>query len=201
MAKYSIQAQRREVIGKQVGALRREGLLPGVVYGPKMDETVQVVVNRRDFQRFFVQHGHATLITLDLDGGSHKVYIRNVQQDNLKREPLHVDFYEPNLRALNRVMVPVAYHGLPKGHGGVLTELFTELEIEATPAKMPESIDVDLSGMTEVGDAIRIGDLKLPRGVKATADPDSVLFILDDTSNDRAAMGAEVAQIIEEVAE
>lgn len=201
MAKYTIPAQRREVLGKQVGALRREGLLPGVVYGPKMDETVQVVVNRRDFERFFVQHGHATLITLDVEGKSHDVYIRNVQQDTLKREPLHVDFYEPNLRQITRVLVPVAHHGLPKTHGGVLTELFTELELEATPAKMPSVIDVDLSGMSEVGDAIRVGDLKLPKGIKATADADTVLFILDDTSNDRAAMGAEIGKIIEAIVE
>ncbi|MFM9106873.1 MAG: 50S ribosomal protein L25, partial [Chloroflexota bacterium] len=182
MAKYAIPAQRRSVLGKQVGALRREGLLPGVVYGPKIDETIQVVVNRRDFERFFVQHGHATLIGLELDGEARQVYIRNVQQDNLKRQPLHVDFYEPNLRALTKVMVPVAHHGLGKTNGGVLTELFTELEIEATPAKMPSVIDVDLSGMTDVGDAIRIGDLKLPKGIRATADAGTVLFILDDTS-------------------
>lgn len=194
MAKNTIQARPRSVLGKQVNALRREGLLPGVIYGPKMDETLQVVVDRRDFERFYVVHGHATLVTLDLEGaGDRQVYIRNVQQDTLKREPLHVDFYEPNLRAVTRVDVPLAHHGLPKAHGGVLTELFTAIEIEATPAKMPAIIDVDLSGMSEIGDAIRIGDLKLPRGIKAVGDHDMVLYILDDTSNDRASADSEPA--------
>jgi large subunit ribosomal protein L25 len=193
MANYSMQAQQRTVLGKQVGALRREGLLPGVVYGPKMDATVQVAVNRRDFERFYQQHGHATLFTLDVEGSARQVYIRRVQQDTLKRQPLHVDFYEPDLRVTLKVMVPVANHGISKNHGGVLTELFTEIELEATPGRMPSQLDADLSGLTNAGDAFRVADLVLPDGVHATADPDTVMFILDNTANDRAAAEEEEA--------
>ena len=86
-----MQARVRTVLGKQVAQLRRDGLVPGVVYGPLMEQTVEVAVDRRDFERFYVRNGHATLFTLEWDGGSSPVYIRNVQQDPVKRLALHVD--------------------------------------------------------------------------------------------------------------
>lgn len=76
-----LMAEPRDVHGKKVKRLRREGLIPGVVYGPVVDGTVSVSVNDRDFNKFFMAHGHSTIFTLKWDGGSQPVLVREVQRD------------------------------------------------------------------------------------------------------------------------
>lgn len=189
MARYEIQAQVRTIRGKQVAQLRRAGRLPGVVYGPLMKSTVEVTVDTRDFQRFYLAHGHATLVDLHWDGGSSPVFIRDVQVDPVKRTPLHVDFYAPNMRAKVKAAVPVVLQNLNPHHTGVLTEQATEVELEGTPESIPTQVVADISGLVAPGDALRLSDLDLPAGVVATAAPETLIAILDDTSNDRAALG------------
>lgn len=195
MATQSMEARKRSVLGKQVKALRREGQLPGIVYGPVMQETVPVVVDRRSFERAYQRLGHSTLFTLTWDDGQRPVFIRDVQMDYLKRQPLHVDFFAPNLQNLLKAMVPVVLHN-PNPHvDGVLTELATEIEIEAKPEAVPHQIDVDISALAAVGDSIRIGDLTLGEGVRATGDAETVLVHIAASTTE-----AEVAEAAEETA-
>ena len=87
-----LMAEPRTALGKKNGALRREGKLPGVVYGPGYDATVQVQVNQRDFEKFYIANGLDKPFTLKWDGGSARVVIREVQTDHLGLKPIHVDF-------------------------------------------------------------------------------------------------------------
>lgn len=195
MARQQLQAQERTVLGKQVGQMRRAGRLPGVVYGPLMEQTVQVSVDAREFQRFYQAHGHATLVDLTWEGGSRPVFIRDVQQDPVRRTPIHVDFFAPNMRANTRASVPVVLHNPNPHHAGVLTEQLTEVEVEGAPDAIPSQITADIFGLVNTGDTLRIADLVLPEGVVATAAPETLIAILDDTSNDRAAMGAGAGEV------
>ncbi len=201
MARYQLQAQVRTVVGKQVGQMRRAGRLPGVVYGPLMDSTVQVSVDAREFQRFYQAHGHATLFDLNWDGGTRPVFIRDVQQDPVRRNALHVDFYAPNMRATTTASVPVVLENPNPHHSGVLTMQLTDVAVEGTPDAIPSQIVADIFGMVNTGDTLRVADLVLPEGVTATIDPDTVVAILDDTSNDRAALGVEAGEPVTEAAE
>lgn len=189
MARQQLQAQTRTVLGKQVKRMRREGRVPGVVYGPLMETTVQVSVDAREFGKFYRLNGPAALIDLTWEGGSSSVFIRDVQQDPVKRVPIHVDFFAPNMQVKVRTMVPVTLQNLSAIHAGVLTEQLTEIEVEGSPDAIPSQIVADISGLVNAGDALRVGDLVLPAGIVTTADPDLLIAILDDTSNDRAAMG------------
>jgi large subunit ribosomal protein L25 len=85
-------AEPRTALGKKNGALRRTGKVPGVVYGPGYKETVQVQVDAREFERFYMKQGLNVPFTLKWDGGSAKVVIREVQTDHLGVKPIHVDF-------------------------------------------------------------------------------------------------------------
>jgi large subunit ribosomal protein L25 len=87
-----LMAEPRTVLGKKNGALRRTGKIPGVVYGPGYDATVQVQVDLREFDRFYLSIGTNMPFTLKWDGGSARVVIREVQTDHLGRKPVHVDF-------------------------------------------------------------------------------------------------------------
>ena len=164
MASQEFAAQRRTVVGKKVKRLRREGLVPGIVYGPVVEGTVPVSVDRREFLKFYQTNGHSTLFVLRWEDGDQSVFIREVQQDPVRREPLHVDFFAPNLRMPVRAIVPIAFHNPSNTIDGMLAEIRTEVEVEALPASIPHQIDIDVSELVHPGDAIRVGDLNLPRG-------------------------------------
>ena len=170
MASQEFTAQRRTVVGKKVRRLRREGLVPGVVYGPVVEGTVPVSVDRREFIKFYQTNGHSTLFVLRWEDGDQSVFIREVQQDPVRREPLHIDFFAPNLRMPVRAVVPIVFHNPSNTIDGMLAEIRTEVEVEALPASIPHQIDVDVSHLVQPGDAIRVGDLPLPDGVTVVTD-------------------------------
>jgi large subunit ribosomal protein L25 len=175
MAKLSFPAQARTVTGKQVRQLRRDGLVPGIVYGPVVEGTVPVMVDRRDFMKFYQAHGHSTLFDLNWDGGVESVFIREVQVDPVRRNPLHIDFFAPNLRRVIRAMVPLVLHNPSGTSRAIFTELRTDVEIEALPARMPAQLDVDVSGLENVGDAVHVRDITLPAGVELVTDGDEII--------------------------
>jgi len=191
-AELILMAEPRTVLGKQVKALRREGLVPGVVYGPAVTgATVQVSVNRRELERFYQAHGHSTLFTLTCDGGTHQVFIKEVQVEPVRRAPLHVDFFAPNLDRDLTVRVPIVLHHLATTAEGILTQLLDEVEVRARPATLPHQIDADISGLLQIHDSLRAGDLQLPDGVTLITDPESVI----------ATLAAETVEEVEEVVE
>lgn len=175
MSELTLNAEVRTVLGKKVAQLRRNGLIPGVVYGPVVPETVQVSVNRREFDRFYRAHGHSTLFTLTWTGGTRPVFIREVQEDPVRREPLHIDFFAPNMLQTLRTMVQVVFHSPAEHIEGVLTELRTEIEVEALPANVPHQIDVDISSLTAAGDAVHVSDISVPDGVTIVTGDDEIL--------------------------
>jgi len=194
MANLEFAARRRTVVGKKVRQLRREGLVPGIVYGPVVEGTVPVSVDRREFLKFYQMNGHSTLFVLRWEDGDQSVFIREVQQDPVRREPLHVDFFAPNLRMPVRAIVPIAFHNPSNTIDGMLAEIRTEVEVEALPASIPHQIDVDVSQLVHPGDAIRVGDLNLPDGVTAiTAEDEPVVHV--------EAVYQEPEEVAEEVAE
>lgn len=173
-----LMAEPRTVLGKQVKALRRQGLVPGVVYGPAVGETIQVSVTRRELERFYQAHGHATLFTLSWNGGSQQVFIKEVQVDPVRRAPLHVDFFAPNLRKELTARVPVVLHHLDPLATGVLTQLLDEVEVRALPATIPHQLDADIAHLLHPHDVLRAGELPVPKGVTLVTDPDAVVASL-----------------------
>ncbi|HEY8447964.1 MAG TPA: 50S ribosomal protein L25 [Thermomicrobiales bacterium] len=176
MAELILRAEPRTIVGKGVRRLRREGKLPGVVYGPGIEGgTVQVTVDRKELERMFAAHGHSTLVTLKWDGSSRQVFIREVQMDPIKSVALHVDFFAPNLRQEVVASVPVVLHLGSEKPAGILTQLHSEIQVRALPTKLPPQIEADASHLTQVGDVLRVGDLKLPEGVTAVTPEDEVI--------------------------
>ncbi|CAN5729406.1 MAG: 50S ribosomal protein L25 [Thermomicrobiales bacterium] len=188
-----LRAEPRDIIGKKVKRLRRAGLVPGVVYGPVVSENVSVSVNRRDFEKFFQQNGHSTIVSLEWDGGKQPVLIREVQIDPVTRAPLHVDFFAPNMTAVLRQFVPIVLHH-PAQHAGVLQTVQTEAEVEALPANLPHQLDVDISGLLAVGDAIHFSDLTLPDNVILITNPEELIASLVPEAAEEAEEAAEEAE-------
>ncbi len=172
-----LRAEPREIHGKKVKRLRREGLVPGVVYGPVVSETVSVSVNRREFERFFSRNGHSTITSLEWAGGKQPVLIREVQIDPVTRAPLHIDFFAPNMRVVLRQFVPIVMQHAGD-HDGVLQTVLTEVEVEALPSNLPHQIDVDISHLVTVGDAIHVSDVTLPDDVTVITAPEDLIASL-----------------------
>jgi large subunit ribosomal protein L25 len=171
-----LMAEPREIHGKKVKRLRREGLVPGVVYGPVLDETVSVSVNEREFRKFFISHGHSTIFTLKWDGGSQPVLIREVQRDPVRQDMLHVDFFAPNMRVKLRQSVAVTFqHAADIDGGGVLQHVLNDIEVEALPSDLPSEIIVDVSSLTSIGDSLHVRDIVAPENVEIITDPDSTV--------------------------
>jgi large subunit ribosomal protein L25 len=200
MASQEFAAQRRTVVGKKVKQLRRQGLVPGIVYGPVVAGTVPVSVDRRDFLKFYQTNGHSTLFVLRWEDGDQSVFIREVQQDPVRREPIHVDFFAPNLRMPVRAIVPIAFHNPSNSIDGMLAEVRTDVEVEALPASIPHQIDVDVSELVHPGDSIRVGDLKLPDGVTAVTDEDETIVQIEAVYQEPEEAAAEAAASPEESA-
>jgi large subunit ribosomal protein L25 len=177
MSQPTLMAEPRDVVGKKVKRLRKEGLLPAVIYGPAMEDTSSITVDQKTFIKLFMRYGHSTLIELELDGTVHTVFIREVQMNPVRRDPIHVDFFAPNLRKIITSPVPLALQNTPEGPG-VFQTLLSEVMLEGLPREIPSRIVVDCSNLKAIGDTIRVGDLDIPNDVTLMTNPDEMVASL-----------------------
>jgi len=174
-------ATKRETTGKATRRLRHQGLLPAVVYGHNVPATT-IQLDMHDFERVFVRAGHTQLIDLTVgDGRAHKVLVKEVQLSPRRNTLVHVDFHQVSLREKLQVDVPIAVTGeaepVSVGDADVLVIMHT-LRVECLPSRIPEVIEVDISGLTEVESGVRVSELQLPEGVTSVAEPDELVVKL-----------------------
>lgn len=198
MNRIPLKAQEREVLGKQVKKLRRDGIIPAHVFGNKV-ETEHVSIKLIDFIKVFRQAGETGLV--DLKIGETKirpVLVRDVQVHPVTDIPLHVDFYQVNLLEKVTVPVPIVLIGEEPEvvHTGeaVVIQPMGEVEVEALPAELPEKIEADISSLKAIDDAILVSQLSVPEGVTILADPEAVVVKLDN------AVTEEMQKLMEEQA-
>lgn len=172
-----LQARPRAVTGKQVGALRRSGQMPGILYGRGIESTA-IEMEAQAATRVLEQASASTLLTLELDGQTHKVLVREVQRHPLRRSLEHVDLMKVALDVAIRTTVPLELTGeagAVKTFGGVLVTGVSEIEVEALPQDLPSHITVDLEPLATMEARITVGDLFLGKGVKVLTDPQAVV--------------------------
>lgn len=167
MDRLSLDAEERIILGKKVKNLRKDGKLPGHVYG-KGIETEHVSVDGKTFLKTFKEAGETGLI--DLKIGAEKirpVLVRGVQYDPVSGEPVHIDFYQVNLTQKVRVPVPLVLVGeQPESvHLGetIVLQTLNELEVEALPTDLVENIEVDITSLKNIDDVITVGQLNYDR--------------------------------------
>jgi len=204
MEAIELQASPRTVLGKKVRHLRRQGMLPANLFGHNVASQA-LQVEERAFQRAFAQAGMNTLISLKMEGAAEPkmVLIRSLQRNPLKRDLLHVDFYQVAMMEKLTAQVPLVFVGEAAGvaAGGILLHSIDEVEIECLPGDLVRQIDVDISGLQEIGDTIYVKDLQVSAAIRILRDPDEVLVkILPPAKEEVAEVVAEVAPAeVEEV--
>ncbi len=176
MEVIELTVERRSLLGKKSKRLLEAGYVPGVIYG-HVDSAIPIQVARRDLREVIRKAGFSRLITLRIRGedNPHLVLLKDIQRDPITLKIRHVDFYKVAAEEKITAEVPLVFRGespaVASGIGVLLYSMET-LEVECLPKDLPPEIEVDLSVLKEVDDAILVRDLKLPPGVTPVASPD-----------------------------
>lgn len=177
MEKVVLKATRRDVIGKQVKALRRAGKLPGVIYG-RHTEPVNITLDAHNAALALSKVGSSSLITIDVDGTEFPALVRERQRDYIKDRLLHIDFLAVSLSEKLRAEVRIELTGVSpavKDLDAVLVTGLHTLSVECLPADLPESVVVDISPLAKVGDSIHVRDITMGDKVTILDDPDEMI--------------------------
>jgi large subunit ribosomal protein L25 len=177
-----LSASVRSETGRHVHAVRRRGEVPAILYGHNV-EPQKLAIDARSLQKVWHDAGHSHLVDLALDGGrARKVLIRELQVNPRTMELMHVDLFAVNLREKLTVEVPL----IPIGESpavtefklGVLQQVITAVKVECMPNDIPALLNVDISGLTEIDQAIRLGEVPLPERVTLATgvDPDELVL-------------------------
>ncbi len=196
-----LKAQVREITGKSSHKLAAQGLIPAVVYGPKI-ETQSLSVDRREFETL-MQHASVGSTLVDLTvGGADKpldVIVKAVKHDEVKGFVKHVDFWAVDMGQTLQTTVAIDFTGSSVGEraGGVVNHSLRELKIEARPKDLPEHIIVDVSAL-DIGDSVTVADITAPKGVTLLDDPEIVIAsVMMPTIEEEVVAETEVTEVPE----
>lgn len=157
--------------------LRAEGHIPAVLYGNGVSPISLTVVRRELRLALSGPGGSNTLLALEVDGTSYPAMVKEIQRHPVRRTVSHIDFVAVNMNADITVSVPVVLSGeseAAKAVDGLVDAAVDSLEVTCTPGNVPNEISVDISSLAP-GQVIRLGDLKLPKGVVAVGDPEMAI--------------------------
>ncbi|HYP41150.1 MAG TPA: 50S ribosomal protein L25, partial [Chloroflexia bacterium] len=195
---YELIVEPRAIIGKKTKQLRRQQLLPAVVYGHNV-EAQAVQVPLREMERVYLRAGSNGLVDLKVgqDSPPRKVFIHNIQRDPVTHNLRHIDFLEVNLREEMTATVQLVMIGESPAvdrKEGVLLQALDHVQVRALPADLPPVIEVDISGLEEVDQAIHVSDLTLPPNVAMVTHEEELVAKV-------TALRAEEVEEVEEAAE
>lgn len=186
-----LEATRREGTGKGAArTARREGLVPGVIYGGG-EAPVSINMKHNELLKMLKKGRFmSTLLNVQLDGVQTRVICRAVQRDVVRDLPTHADFLRLSEKSRISLFIPVEFinediaPGIKKG--GVLTTVRQEVELRVTAGNIPEKLVVDMTGL-DIGDVVHISDITLPAGTRPTIDRDFVIANISAPSGLRSS--------------
>jgi large subunit ribosomal protein L25 len=161
---------------RDAAKLRKQGLVPAIVYGHKEDNAA-VAVSAEELDRA-IRVQHVRMLALDISGKQETVLIREVQWDAFGKQMMHVDFERKSATEKVKVSVPVELRNTPKQTGGgVLDQPLHSLHIECQLGAIPEAIRIDITNLT-LGNPIHVKELTLPENVRVIESPEAVVVQL-----------------------
>ncbi|MDI6710708.1 MAG: 50S ribosomal protein L25/general stress protein Ctc [Thermoanaerobacterales bacterium] len=183
--------------------LRAEGKIPAVVYGRAVG-SLPVEVETRAVERLIDRHGAGGLVELGLKGGGrvkkYHAIIKDIQYHPIKRHLQHVDFQQISLKEDVTTHVPLRLVGEAPGakKGGVVEQHLRQVEVSCLPTRIPEAIDVDISGL-DLGESLHVKDVNVPEGVRLLTDEE--ISVVSISAPRREALEPEAAEAEEKAAE
>ncbi|MEK7636504.1 MAG: 50S ribosomal protein L25 [Patescibacteria group bacterium] len=185
---------------KRVKVIRRAGFLPGVVYGPKI-ENESLSISLKEFELIYKKAGESTLIELAFGGKKIPVIIQAIKRDPRTSVVIHADFYAVDLKKHIRTKVPIVFIGESSAvkDGAILVKVMKEIEIEALPQDLPHEISVSIESLVNIGDRFAVSSLNVPSGVRVRADVHDTIVIVEAPRAEEelvaSAVPVEVAEV------
>jgi len=179
MDEIVLEAKHRNVIGKQVRALRRAGIVPATLYGRHIDP-VAVSLNYRETSRIMPYITSSQLVVIDLEGEKYYALVRDKQIHPVLNTLQHVDLMAVSMDEKIRTSVTIDLHGESPAvdeRSAVLVTGQEYLEVECLPADLPERILVDVSSIKKVGDALYVRDIQLPASITVLTDLNEMVVL------------------------
>jgi len=179
MEKVVIPAEKRDVVGKKVKVLRREGKLPAVIYGYGIDP-ISIVLDSHSASRILAKASSSTLVNIELDGKQYPTLVREKQLDFIRNSLIHVDFLAVSMTEKITATVGVAIEGeapAVREFGAILVTGLTELEVECLATDLPERFTVDVSELAEIGSGIYVRDVAVPENVEILTDLEEMIVV------------------------
>lgn len=196
MEEIVLKAQKRDVIGKQVNALRREGKLPAVLYGPHI-ESQAIMVDFHEASHLLPSLTSSQLIVVDLEGEKHTTLIKEKQRHPVRGTLQHIDFRAVSMTEKLKANVVIELIGeapAVKELNGVLVTGQEYLEVECLPKDLPERIIIDISSLKNIGDAIHVGDVIAPANVEIVTNEADMVVLVTAPAAEEVAEGIEAAE-------
>jgi large subunit ribosomal protein L25 len=167
----------REITGKKVQALRREGLVPAELYGHGL-KNIHLSVVGKEFGKVLKEAGTTTVVTLVLGTEKKSAIIHDVRRNYLSNEIEHIDFYQVRMDEKMKAKVALEFVGVSpavKEKGAVINKSMSEIEIEALPKDLPHNLVVDLTLLDDINKSIYVRDIVIPKGVEILIDLDTAV--------------------------
>jgi large subunit ribosomal protein L25 len=183
MEKVVLKATKRETLGKKVGALRRAGKLPAVLYGHRIEST-PIMLDAHEATLRLSHLTSSSLVMVDLDGTEYPALVREKQKDYLKNRLLHLDFQVISMTEKVTTKVGIELTGTApavKEFSAVIVTVLNELEVECMPQDLPARVVIDISGLTEVGAGIHVRDVVISDQVKILDNPGEMIVVASAT--------------------
>ena len=198
----NISAKPRKILGRKVKNLRKEGLLPAVLYGPGI-ENKPLEVQLADFEKVFKEAGENTLVTLEVAADKkYQVLTHNIKRDPLTETPLHVDFYQPALDKKIEGEIPIVLEGeapAVKNLGGTLIKNIAEIKVRALPQDLPKEFRVNIDNLKTFENHISVKDLNVPQGVEVFREANEILIQVVPPEKVEDELAKPIEEKVEEV--
>jgi large subunit ribosomal protein L25 len=182
------------------GKVSEPGIIPAVLYGPGI-ENVSLEIDKKVIEKMYKEVGE-TLIDLDVEGKTYNVLVHETQVDPLTLELIHVDFYQPNLEEKTEADVNLEIVGTAPAvkFGGTMISNMRQVTVKALPKDLPSKIEVDVSGLSEIGDYIAIKDIKVGDGVEVVFDdPEEIVIQIVEPEDVDKELSEPIKEINKEV--
>jgi large subunit ribosomal protein L25 len=188
MEKIVLDAVKRNVIGKQVKALRREGKVPAVIYGSDV-ESLPITLDAREATKTLNKVSGSTILTISVEGEDHATLVREIQQDYIKGTLLHVDFLAVSMKEKLRTHVSLSLVGeapVLEEFSAMIMSGLDQIEVECLPNDLPSVIEVDISILTELGQSIHVKDIPAIPNVEFLTDPEELIAVASAIKEEKA---------------
>jgi len=198
MSKHTLKAEKRSALGKRNNALRRQGWLPGNLFGKDVPSQA-IQIKATEFDRVYKQVGETGIVYIQVADESKErpTLISGIAADPTTDQKLHVDFHQVNLKEKVTAHIPVELLGeseIVKSGAGVLVQSLHEIEVEALPTDLPEQITFDITSLTEIGDHITVEKAAVAAGVEIKTDLEMIVVSIAEPEKEEEVVAPTEAE-------